>query len=130
MNKISVLIWGVTMKFPKWFYCKHTCILTAHWQESPSKNSPWAAVHLAQWCCQCWKHFWKSCWGTASSAVVTFFFFLMSSISWNLHPFKTNFMFGNSQKLCFISSDNFWQEVIHVPELSRRLNSMKSSWFI
>jgi hypothetical protein len=51
----------VAMKFPEWFYCKpHICIHTACWEVSPSKYTPWAAVHLVQWCCYCWKHFWSS----------------------------------------------------------------------
>jgi hypothetical protein len=62
------------MKFQEWFYCKpHTCMLTAYWEGSPSKHSPWTAMHLSQRCCHCWKHFWNSCCGTAFSAVVTFF---------------------------------------------------------
>jgi hypothetical protein len=40
---------------------------------SPSKYSPWAAMHLAQGCCHSWKHFWNSCRGITFSAVVTFF---------------------------------------------------------
>jgi len=27
----------VAMKFPEWFYCRHTCINTAYWGGSPSK---------------------------------------------------------------------------------------------
>jgi hypothetical protein len=47
----------VAMKFPEWFNCKHTCILTAYWEGSPSNYSPWAAMRLVQRCCHCWKHF-------------------------------------------------------------------------
>jgi len=54
-------------------------------------------MHLAQWFCHCWWHFWNSCHGMAFNAVITFF--RMSSISWNLGPFKADFIFGNSQKL-------------------------------
>jgi len=28
---------GIAMKFPEWFYCKHTCIPIAHWEGSPLK---------------------------------------------------------------------------------------------
>jgi hypothetical protein len=62
--------------------------LTDCWEGSPLKYLPWAATHLSQWCCHCCKHFWNSC-GTAFSA--TFTFFCMSSISWNLHPFKADY---------------------------------------
>jgi len=55
--QIITRVRGVAMKFPEGFYCKHTCVLTAYWEESPSKYSPSAAVHLAQRCCHCWKHF-------------------------------------------------------------------------
>jgi len=41
----------MAMKFPEWFYCIYTCILTAYWGGSPSKYSPWAAMHLVQRCC-------------------------------------------------------------------------------
>jgi hypothetical protein len=34
----------------------HT-IFTAFCEGSPSKSSPWAAVHLVQRCCHCWKRF-------------------------------------------------------------------------
>jgi hypothetical protein len=64
---------GVATTFPEWFYCKHTCMLTAYWEGSPYKYSPWTAVHLAQRCSHCWKCFWNSCCGIAFSAVITFF---------------------------------------------------------
>jgi hypothetical protein len=86
----------VAVKFPEWFYCKHTCILTVYWEGSSLKYSPWAARHWALWCCHCWKHFWNSCHGIASSAIITLFW--MSSTSWNLHPFNADFIFGNSHK--------------------------------
>jgi len=76
----------VTLKFLEWFCCKHTCVCTVYWEDSSSKYSLWAAMHLAQWCCHCWKHFWNSCCGIAFSAIVTFFW--MSSIPWNLCSFK------------------------------------------
>jgi hypothetical protein len=66
----SCVIPGVPVKFPEWFYCKHSWVITVYWEESPSKYSPWGAMHLDQWCCHCWKHFWKACCGIA---VVTFF---------------------------------------------------------
>jgi hypothetical protein len=78
--------------------------------------SPWASVHFAQQCCHCWKHFWNSYCGTLFIAVVTLFW--MSSVSWNLHHFKAEFIFGKSQKSfgaklgeqdgCSISVINFW----------------------
>jgi hypothetical protein len=37
-----------------------------------SKYSPWAAMHLAQWCCCFWKHYWNSCCRIAFSIVITF----------------------------------------------------------
>jgi len=61
--------WGVAVKFPDWFYCKHAYILTAYCEGSPSKYSPWAAEQY----CHCWKHFWNFCCGTACNAVSTFF---------------------------------------------------------
>jgi hypothetical protein len=67
-------IWLVTMKFPERFYCRpHTRILTAYWEGSPSKCSPWAAMRWDQRCCHCWKQFWNSCCTKAFSAVLTFF---------------------------------------------------------
>jgi hypothetical protein len=65
---IGVTIRGVTVKY--------TCIFTAHWEGSPMKHSPWAAMHLAQWCCHCWQHFWNSCCGMAFSVIITFFWCL------------------------------------------------------
>jgi hypothetical protein len=85
----------MAMKFPE-FYCSHTCVFTAYWEGSPSKYSPWTTMHLAQRCFHCWKCFWNSCRGIAFSAVITFFW--MSSLSWNLRPFKADFISGNSQK--------------------------------
>jgi hypothetical protein len=68
-------IYSVTMKFPEWLYCKpHTCTLTAYWEGSPSKYSPWAGIHLAQRCWYCWEHFWNSCCGIAFSDVIFFSF--------------------------------------------------------
>jgi hypothetical protein len=65
---------SVAMKFTEWFYCKpHTCILTAYWEGSPSKCSPWVAMHLAQRCCHCWKHFWESCCVISFSTFLTYF---------------------------------------------------------
>jgi hypothetical protein len=43
---------------------------------------------LAQWCCHCWEHYWL-----AFSVVITFCW--MSSVSWNLHPFQADFIFGD-----------------------------------
>jgi hypothetical protein len=43
----------------EWFYYKDICACTAFWRGSPMKYSPWAAVHLLQWCCHCWGHFWN-----------------------------------------------------------------------
>jgi len=77
---------GVATKFPEWYYSMHTCILTAYWEGSPSRYYSWAAMHLVQRCCHWSKHFWNTCCGTAFSAIVIFFF-LMSSISWNLFFF-------------------------------------------
>jgi hypothetical protein len=57
------------------YFTKLTCMLTACWEGSPSKYFPWAAMHLAQWCCHCWKLFWNSCCWIAFSSFVTFFFF-------------------------------------------------------
>jgi hypothetical protein len=71
-----IMVWAVAMKFPKWFYCKRTCILTAYWEGSPSKYLPWVAMPLAQQCCHCWEHFWNSCCGIAFSAIAPPFFFL------------------------------------------------------
>jgi hypothetical protein len=83
LKKISV-----TVKFSEWFYYKHTCILRAYWEVSPSKYWPWAAMHLVQRCCLCWKHFWNSCCGIAFSDVVTCFGCLQYyEISVPLRPF-------------------------------------------
>jgi hypothetical protein len=46
---------GVAITFPEWVYC-----ITAYRVTSPSKYSLWVAMYLAQWGCQCWKHFWNS----------------------------------------------------------------------
>jgi hypothetical protein len=84
------------MKFLEWFYCMHTCIFRAYWEGSPSKYSPRAAMLLAQCWCHCWKHFWNSCCGLAQFHCHISFW--MPSMSWNLHPFKVDFISGNSQK--------------------------------
>jgi len=86
------------------------------WEESLPKYSPWAAMNLAKRCCHCWKYFWNSCCGIIFSAVVTFL--CMSSVSWNLRPFKAYFIFGNNQKSfgaksgeqggCSFSVIDFW----------------------
>jgi len=47
-------------------------IFTAYWEGSSSKYSPWAALHLAQWCCYCRKHFWNSHCEIAFSAIIIF----------------------------------------------------------
>jgi hypothetical protein len=55
----SVCKWirEVAMKFSNLLYCIRTSILTGYWERSPSKYFPCSAMHLAQWCCHCWKHF-------------------------------------------------------------------------
>jgi hypothetical protein len=92
VEKYEVWLWSskndFTASIPVYQY---TSILAAYWQ-----RSPWAAMNLAEWCCQCWKHFWNSCCGIAFSAIITFSW--MSSTSWNLYPFKADFIFGNSEK--------------------------------
>jgi hypothetical protein len=70
----TATVQGVAMNSPEWFYCKQTCIPIAYWEVSPSKYSPWAAMHLAQWCCHHWKYFWNSCCEIAFSALITFLF--------------------------------------------------------
>jgi len=77
------------MKFSEWFYCKHTNMLTAYWEMSPSKYSPWTAMHLAQRCWHCWEQFWNSCCGIDFITIVTFLW--TSSVSWNLRPFKADY---------------------------------------
>jgi len=57
---------GVAMKFPKLYYCDHTCIPTGYWVDTPLE-------HLAQWCCHCWKHFWNFYCRVAFSAINKFF---------------------------------------------------------
>jgi hypothetical protein len=57
---------------PGMIYCKHTRILSAYWEGSPSKYTPWVVLHFARWC-HCWKHLWNSCCGIAFSTVVRFF---------------------------------------------------------
>jgi hypothetical protein len=38
---------GVAIKFAEWCYFKpHTCVLTAYWEGSPSKYSPWTGMYL------------------------------------------------------------------------------------
>jgi len=64
---------GMAMKFPEWFYCNNTCIRTVYGGRSVSKYSPWAAMHLAQWCCLEIFFFWNSCFGITFSAIVTSF---------------------------------------------------------
>jgi hypothetical protein len=109
------------MKLPEWFYCKpHTCILTTYWEESPSKYSPWAAMHLAQWCCHCWKHFWNSCCEITFSAIVTFYsgvFSILKSSSLydRLYFWEQPETFGaksGEQSGCSISVHEFWPETI------------------
>jgi len=53
-------------------------------------------MHLAQQCCHCLEHFWNSYCGIAVS-VITFFLCLQYPYL-NLHSFKADFIFGNSQK--------------------------------
>jgi hypothetical protein len=81
------------------------------------KVLPWAAKHLAQQCCHRWKHFWNFC---CVIAMLLSLFFLLSSIFWNLCPFKANFISRNSLKSfraksgeqdgCSISGINFWAQ--------------------
>jgi hypothetical protein len=71
---IALEVRDVAVKFPKWFHCKHTCLLTAYWGRSSSKYSPSIVMHLAQRCYHWWKHFWNSYRGIAFSAVVILFF--------------------------------------------------------
>jgi 5-methylcytosine-specific restriction endonuclease McrA len=75
------------------------CLRIAEGGGLSSKYSPWAAMHVAQRCCHCRKHFWNSCCRIAVSAVVTFFL-SVSSFFWNLRPFE---------------ADCFWKQ----PELTR-----------
>jgi len=58
-SPVTVLIVSVVaVKFPEWFYCKpHTCILTAYWEGSQLKYSPWAAMYLTQRDFHCLKNF-------------------------------------------------------------------------
>jgi hypothetical protein len=63
----------VAMKFPEWFYCKHTCILTErdHFQSTPLEQLhtlPNNAATVGNICV-------NSCYGTAFSAIVTPFSF-------------------------------------------------------
>jgi len=69
--KERFIIRGVAIKLPEWFYWKDTRILKS-WEGSPSKYSPWVAVHLAQRCSHCWKHFYNCFCGIALSAIVTY----------------------------------------------------------
>jgi hypothetical protein len=107
----------VSLKLPEWFYCKpHTCILTAYWEGSPSKYSPWAAIYLAQRCCHCWKHFGTPVVEQLSVPSSHFFGYLQHPEI--LVPFKADFIFGNSKKSfrdksgeqgeCSISVIDFW----------------------
>jgi hypothetical protein len=64
---------------------------------SPLKSFPWAAIHLVQRCCHCRKHFWKACCRITFCTFVTFLW-LSFLMSWSLHSFKANFIFGNNQK--------------------------------
>jgi len=79
-------------------------------------------MHLAQGCSHCWKHFWNSCCGIFSRAVT----FLMSSVPWTLHPFKADFIFGNSQKSRRVKSGEWGGCPISVIEFSAR-NCMTES---
>jgi hypothetical protein len=95
----------VAVMFPELFYCQNICILRAHWEEPPSKHSPWAAMHLSQLCCHCWKQFCSCCCGVAFSVIITFFW--MSSVSWGLRHFKAYFISGRSQKSCGAKSREY-----------------------
>jgi len=109
-------IQGSAMKFPEWFYYKHSCIFIAYRRGAPSKYSPWAAMNLVHWRYQCWKHFLELLLWNRSQCHHHIFW--ISSTSWNLHPFKTDFNFGNNQKpfgakagksgRCSISLSDFW----------------------
>jgi hypothetical protein len=77
-------IWRCVYEVPRMILLPHTCIRTAYWEGSLSKHSPWAAMHLEQGCCHCWKHFWNSCCGIVFSAVVRLFlciFNILKSLS-------------------------------------------------
>jgi hypothetical protein len=89
------------MKLMEWFYCKpHACILTAYREGSLTKYSPSAAMHLAQRCCHCWKHFWNFCCGIALSGGLTFFnFFCMSLISWVFATYRADSIFEQRKKI-------------------------------
>jgi hypothetical protein len=81
------------MKFPEWFYCKHTCILTALWEESPSEVLPlssYSPVILPL--SETFLEFLL--WNSFHSLFSHFVY----SESWNIRPFNAYFIFGNSQK--------------------------------
>jgi hypothetical protein len=86
------MLGGVALKTPEWFYCKHTCILTGYWEGSPSKNSILRSCALSPKMLSLLETFfffffeivlWNN-----FQCCRHFFLFWMSSVSWNLRPFK------------------------------------------
>jgi hypothetical protein len=87
----AFMAWCLVKKAHGQLYLYHTCMLTAYWEGLLSKYSCWTAMPFTQQCC----HWWNSYYRTTFSATVTFVW--MSSVSWNLCPFKSDFEVIQSQ---------------------------------
>ena len=72
----------------------HTSLLNTTW--SPSKYSPWEAMHRCQRLVHPSKQFWKWFCGMAFRAAIVLL--LMSSMSSKCLPFNITFIFGNRKK--------------------------------
>ena len=60
--------------------------------QSPSKYTPWDLTQFSQHLFHCWKHSAKSFVGISISCPIIFSW--ISSMVWNLFPFKGDFSFG------------------------------------
>jgi len=92
MEIILVYLLTVPLMYEVWLWCSRIEFIatipvylpTAYWEGSPLKYSPWAAMHLTQQCCHCWKHFWNSCCRIAFMASSHFVRCLQYSEIWSL----------------------------------------------
>jgi len=128
---------SVAVKFPEWFYCKQTCILTAYWQGVTFEVLPLSSYALSP---------------TMLSLLETFLEFLLWNsfqychhilggggiwASWNICSFKAEFIFGNSQKSfrtksgeyggCTISVIDFGQKLLYRERLVSWTNIMMAN---
>jgi len=82
-------------EFPPFFFCKSTSILTANWEGSP-KYFPLSNYAISPTILPLLEIFLELLlWNSLHCCCHIFF---LCPVSWNLPPFKADFIFGNIQK--------------------------------